>query len=84
MIKVYAKIQDGVITAINSSAFLSNSEGWIEIDHGNGDRFVHAQSHYLPNPLMDEFGRYHYKLTDGGVVERTEEEMDELPAPEPS
>ena len=37
-------------------------------------------------PMMDMQGRYRYKLVDGVVVERTQEELasDVLPAPMPS
>jgi len=86
MSKVYIKIQNGLITAINSSEFLSDTTGWVKIDEGNGDRYRHAQGNYLPGPLIDEQGRYRYKLVDGAVVERTAEELaaDVLPAPEPS
>ena len=44
---VYVKADsNGVITAINSSAFISG-EGWTEIDRGESDRFHHAQGNYL-------------------------------------
>ena len=40
---VYIQIDDALrIIAINSSAFLPSTEGWIEIDHGLGDRYHHA------------------------------------------
>ena len=73
--KVYVKTaENGVITAINSSAFLSDTTNWIEIDEGDGDRFHHAQNHYLPVGLIDENGIYNYKLVDGTPVLRTEED----------
>ena len=38
--KVYAKTdENGIITAINSSAFLSDVTEWTEIDEGVGDRY---------------------------------------------
>lgn len=64
------------ITAINSSAFLPDVSGWTQIDQGFGDEYHHAQGNYLPGPLMDMRGIYHYKLVDGQVQERTQEEMD--------
>ena len=64
------------ITAINSSAFLPDTEGWIKIDEGFGDKYHHAQGNYLDKPLTDERGVYRYKLEDGKPVERTQEEMD--------
>lgn len=73
--KVYVKTNaDGIITAMNSSAFLANKTGWTEIDEGDGDRFHHAQNNYLPVGLIDENGIYNYKLVDGTPVLRTAEE----------
>ena len=77
-IKVY--IQTGVnktVTAINSSIFLQDTTGWIEIDEGNGDKYAHAQSQYLTKGLMDEKGRYNYKY-DAALVELTEVEKEIL------
>ena len=72
---VYAKTdKNGIITSINSSAFLSDTTNWTEIDEGDGDRFHHAQNHYLPVGLTDENGIFNYKLTDGKPVLRTAEE----------
>ena len=72
---VYAKTDDrNVITAINSSAFLSDVTEWTEIDKGEGDKYHHAQNHYLPAGLTDENGIFNYKLTDGKPVLRTAEE----------
>ena len=74
---VYVKPDEaGRITAINSSAFLSDTDGWVKIDHGVSDKFHHAQGNYFPKPIMDERGIYRYKLVDGKPVERTQEEMD--------
>ena len=74
---VYVKPDEsGRITAINSSAFLTDTDGWVKIDHGVSDKFHHAQGNYFPKPIMDERGIYRYKLVDGKVVERTQEEMD--------
>ena len=71
---VYVKTDsDGVITAINSSAFV-NGVGWVEIDRGVGDRFHHAQGHYLEYGLADEDGIYNYKLVSGIPVLRTDED----------
>ena len=72
---VYAKTDDrNVITAINSSAFLTDTTDWIEIDEGEGDKYHHAQNNYLPDGLMDENGIFNYKLTDGKPELRTAEE----------
>lgn len=74
------------IIAINSDAFLTNTDGWLRIDEGFGDRFHHAQGNYLDKPIWDERGICRYKLVDDKVVERTQEEMDadyDPPAPAP-
>jgi len=76
------------VTAINSSAFLLDTSGWMKIDEGHGDKYHHAQGNYLPGPLMDKRGIYRYKLEDSKPVERTQEEMDAdyaaRPVPEPT
>ena len=64
------------IIDINSDAFLADPTEWVQIDEGTGDRFHHAQNNYLPKPLYDERGIPRYKLVDGEVQERTQEEMD--------
>lgn len=85
---VYVRPDDkSRITAVNSSAFLSDTDGWIEIDSGFGDKYRHAQGNYFPMTIMDERGVYRYKLSGGKGVERTREEMDadyEPPVPIPS
>lgn len=73
--KVYAKLnENNIITAVNSSAFLSEITGWMEIDEGTGDKHYHAQGNYLPLGLVDENGMFNYKYVDGELVERTAEE----------
>ena len=77
MYGVYVTIRDdGVIIAINSDGFIADVTGWTKIDEGSGDRYHHAQGNYLPGPAFDERGIPRYKLVDGEVVERTQEEMD--------
>lgn len=74
---VYVKPDDqNLIISVDSSAFLPDVTGWVEIDSGYGDKYHHAQGNYFPNPIMDERGIYRYKLVDGKPVERTAEEMD--------
>lgn len=74
---VYVRTDDADrITAINSSAFLTDATGWVQIDSGYGDRYHHAQGNYLPGPLYDDRGICRYKLVNGRPVERTQEEMD--------
>ena len=64
---------------VNSSAFLSDTTDWIQIDEGTGDRYHHAQNNYFPKPKYDDRGipRYAY-VPDGNPKwrERTQEEMD--------
>ena len=64
------------ITAVNSSDFITNTDGWTYIDKGFGDKFRHAQGNYFPHPVTDYRGICRYKLVDGAVVERNAEEMD--------
>lgn len=68
--------EQNLIIAINSSAFVADVDGWVQIDEGDGDRYHHAQGNYLPLPLTDDRGVYRYKLADGRAVERTQAEMD--------
>ena len=85
---VYIQIDDASrIIAINSSAFLPSTEGWIAIDSGAGDRYHHAQGNYFPKPIYEERGIPVYKYIDGEVLERTQEEIDanyHEPVPQPS
>lgn len=83
--KVYVKTNaDGIITAVNSSAFLSDVTGWTEIDEGSADKYHHAQGHYLDNPLVDDYGIYNYMLIGGKPALRSDEhkqpELDRLNA----
>ena len=74
---VYVKTDEQQrIIAINSDAFLPDTDGWVKIDEGYGDKYHHAQGNYLDKPIMDEHGVFRYKLEDGVPVERTQEEMD--------
>ena len=73
---VYVRTDDaGRITSINSSAFLPDTTGWVEIDSGYGDRYHHAQGNYFPQPIITDGGAYCYKLVDGKPVECTAEEI---------
>lgn len=74
---VYIKTDDlNRVTAINSSSFLIDTDGWIEIDSGYGDKYHHAQGNYLNKSIMDERGIWRYKLVGVKPVERTQEELD--------
>lgn len=82
-IKVYIQTDiNKIVTAINSSIFLQDTTGWIEIDEGNGDKYAHAQSQYLTKGLMDEKGRFNYKY-DTSLVVLTEAEKEVLFPPTP-
>lgn len=76
------------VLEINSSAFLTDTEGWTQIDEGWGDRYHHAQGNYFPQPIYTEDGIPRYKLVDGQAVERTEDEIAAdraaIPAPPPT
>lgn len=78
--KVLVKIDNArSIIAVDSDAFVTEPDEWIQIDEGVGDRYHHAQNNYFPKPKYDERGipRYTY-VPDGSPKwrERTQEEMD--------
>lgn len=74
---VYVKTDSvGRITAVNSEAFIRQTDDWVKIDDGFGDRFHHAQGNYFPDGLYDGRGICRYKLVSGNVVMRSKEEMD--------
>lgn len=86
---VYVCTDDvGHITAINSSAFLTDTAGWTAIDEGCGDRFHHAQGNYFTLPLYGTDGCANYKLADGTPTLRTDAEkaaeIAARPAPDPT
>ena len=73
---VYVKPnENSYITTVDSSAFLSDTAGWVEIDRGTGDRYHHAQGNYFETPIITEGGAYRYKLVNGKVVECAPEEI---------
>ena len=76
---VYVKTNDtndsGYITAVNSSAFLPDTTGWVEIDRGYGDCFHHAQNNYFTKRITTDGNAFRYKLVDGKAVECTKEEI---------
>ena len=75
--KVLVRVDDtGRVVAINSSAFITDMNGWTEIDSGWGDRYHHAQGNYLESPLTDERGLFLYKLENGKVVKRSAAEVE--------
>ena len=73
---VYIRVDDaGRVVDINSSAFLQDTEGWVEVDRGRSDRYHHAQGNYLPGPISGLDNIPIYKLDMGKIVKRTLEEM---------
>lgn len=73
---VYVKPNSGgYITAVNSSAFLSDTTGWVEIDSGYSYRYRYAQVNYFPESIITDGGAYRYKLVKGKAVECTAEEI---------
>ena len=73
---VYAKTNDpGYITAVNSSAFLTDTTDWVKIDSGYGDKYHHAQGNYFSESIYTDGGACRYKLVDGAPVECTAEEI---------
>ena len=60
-IKVYIKINERKeIINVNSSIFIEDTTGWIEIDEGFGDKYAHAQTQYFDEPITNEEGNYNY------------------------
>lgn len=73
---VYVKTNsDDYITAVDSSAFLTDTTGWVEIDSGYGDKYHHAQGNYCPESIITEGGAYRYKLMNRKPVECTAEQI---------
>lgn len=77
MYKVYARFDEfDRLLDVNSSVFLHDTAGWVEIDEGVGQRYGHAQVYYLPGTLFDDRGIPRYKRENGRIAERTQAEMD--------
>lgn len=76
MSKVYIKTNDnGLVIEINSDIFLNDTSGFILVDKGIGDRYDHAQTHYLEKPIIEE-RVYNYKFVNKKIEERTEAEKE--------
>lgn len=83
--KVLVRADDaGRVVEINSSAFITNTDGWVEIDSGMGDKYHHAQGNYLESPLIDERGLFLYKLENGQAVKRSAAEVEADYKPQPT
>lgn len=78
---VYVKTDDfRYIIAVNSSAFLPDTAGWVEIDSGYGDKYHHSQGNYYEKTIITDGGAYRYKLVNGKTVECKPEEIAEQEA----
>lgn len=65
---VYIQINiDDYVTAVESSAFLTDTATWIKVDEGEGELYKYARVNYCPKGLTTD-GGYNYKLVDGVVV----------------
>ena len=63
VIGVYVKVNsNGYITDVTNDMFTKNLDGFIKIDEGDGDRFVHAETSYFEESITNENGNYRYKL----------------------
>ena len=83
--KVLVRVDDAWrVVEINSSAFITNTDGWTEIDSGMGDKYHHAQGNYLESPLTDERGLFLYKLESGKAVKRSAAEVEADYKPQPT
>ena len=68
----------GYITRIDGGYTIGNitdTENWVLIDEGDGDRYNLCQGNYFPQPIITDGGAYRYKLVDGQPVECTAEEI---------
>ena len=68
----------GYITRIDGGYTIGNitdTENWVLIDEGDGDRYNLCQGNYFPKPIITDGGAYRYKLVDGVPTECTAEEI---------
>lgn len=74
---VYIQINiDDYVTAVESSAFLTDTATWIKVDEGEGEFYKYARVNYCPKGLTTD-GGYNYKLVDGVVVYAPQQEQPE-------
>lgn len=77
MAKVLVKLNESNdVIAIGSDLFIEDTENWIPIDEGEGDKYAHAFNYYLKKGLIDDQGRYNYKYIANEVVEIPESEKE--------
>lgn len=86
--RVYVLLNEqNMVTRLEGEYSLpSDLTNWTLIDEGYGDKYNLAQSHYLAKPLYTQDGIPQYKLDNGIVTPRTEDEIEadrsKLPQPE--
>ena len=75
--KVYVKTdkRDLIIRCEGGYTTPADLTGWTQIDEGVGDRFNLCQSNYFFGGLYTQDGIPRYKLQDGKVLERMEDEI---------
>lgn len=66
------------ITAVDSSAFLTDTTDWVEIDRGYEDMHHHAQNNYFPESIKTDSDAYRYKLADDGNKKWRESTPEEI------
>ena len=64
----------GRVVEVNSEGLIGSLDGWVRVGEYESD-VPYAQGGFFGDPIMTEDGAWRYKLADGEVVERTEEEM---------
>ena len=79
--KIYARSVGGIIVKLFSSVFASPQEGDFLIEEGNEDCHAHV---HLKYQLMDEQGRYNYKIVNGKFADIPEAEKPPIPVPSKS
>ena len=74
--KIYARLnENNVVIKLFSSVFEQQIEGDVLVDEGVEEYHAHVHLKYL---VMDDQGRYNYKVVNGELIELTNEEKDAL------
>ena len=75
--KVYVRVDEknSIIGCEGGCTTPADLRGWKEIDEGVGDKYLLCQQYYFPDGLYTSDGIPRYKLQDGKVLERTEDEI---------
>ena len=73
---IYIRADDqGRVVAVNSEGLLESLDGWVRVGEYESD-VPYAQGGAFGEPIKTDGGAWRYKLEDGNVVERSQEEMD--------